>query len=162
MGEYGNRGFSRGGSSRGGSSFGRRQGGFGGGGSRSGGSSFGQERSFAPVKVGEELDVTIEAVAAKGDGVAKKDGFVIFVPGTKVGDKVRIRITKVSRRLGFGEVIGQSDGSSAPEQTSEAQPEQEETFEDSENFGEEESSEASTEESQESAEEPSEDEEQQY
>lgn len=151
MGEYGNRGFSRGGSRGGGFGGGRSQsGGFGG---NRGGGSF-QERSFAPVKVGEELDVTIEAVAAKGDGVAKKDGFVIFVPGTKVGDKVRIRVTKVSRRLGFGEVIGQSDGSSAPEQSSEAEPEQEETFEDSENFGEEESQEAS--------EEPSEDENQSY
>ncbi len=149
MGEYGNRGF-RGGS-RGGSSFGRRQGSFGGGG-RSGGS-FGQERSFAPVKVGEEIDVTIEAVAAKGDGVAKKEGFVIFVPGTKVGDKVRIRVTKVSRRLGFGEVIGQSDGGSE-EQPAVEEPAQEESYEDSENFGEEES--------QEPAEQPSEDEEQQY
>ncbi|PIN78502.1 deoxyribonuclease, partial [Candidatus Woesearchaeota archaeon CG10_big_fil_rev_8_21_14_0_10_34_8] len=35
----------------------------------------------APVQVGEELDVTIEAVGEKGDGVAKKNGFVLFVPG---------------------------------------------------------------------------------
>ena len=26
-----------------------------------------------PVKVGDELEVTIEAVAAKGDGIAKKE-----------------------------------------------------------------------------------------
>lgn len=56
-----------------------------------------------PVKVGDELDVTIEAVAAKGDGIAKKDGFVIFVPGTAVGDKLRIRITMVRSSSAVGE-----------------------------------------------------------
>ncbi|MBI2129647.1 TRAM domain-containing protein, partial [Candidatus Woesearchaeota archaeon] len=39
------------------------------------------QRSFAPVKVGDELDVKIEAVGEKGDGIAKKNGFVLFVPG---------------------------------------------------------------------------------
>ena len=34
----------------------------------------------APVREGEELDVTIEAIGDKGDGIAKKDGFVLFVP----------------------------------------------------------------------------------
>jgi len=50
-----------------------------------------------PVKVGDELDVTIEAVASKGDGIAKKDGFVIFVPGAKSGETIRVRITNVKR-----------------------------------------------------------------
>jgi len=49
---------------------------------------FNQRRSFAPVKVGEELDVKIEAVGEKGDGVCKKNGFVLFVPGVKEGDEV--------------------------------------------------------------------------
>jgi len=29
----------------------------------------------------------------------------VFVPGTKVGDEVKIRITKVHRRMAFGEVL---------------------------------------------------------
>ncbi|MCX8174980.1 MAG: TRAM domain-containing protein [Candidatus Micrarchaeota archaeon] len=58
-----------------------------------------------PVKVGDELDVTIEAVAAKGDGIAKKDGFVIFVPGTAVGDKCRIRINTVKPSCAVAEKI---------------------------------------------------------
>ena len=32
-----------------------------------------------PVKVGDEVEVKIEGTASKGDGIAKKDGFVIFV-----------------------------------------------------------------------------------
>lgn len=60
----------------------------------------------APVRVGDELDVTIEAVGEKGDGVAKKDGFVLFVPGVQQGDRVRIRVTKVLRKVGFAEKVG--------------------------------------------------------
>jgi len=71
-----------------------------------GGGNF-RSRSFAPVKVGDEIDVKIEAVGEKGDGIAKKDGFVLFVPDTKEGDEVRIRITRVLQKVGFAEVAGQ-------------------------------------------------------
>ncbi len=65
-----------------------------------------------PVKVGDELDVTIEAVAAKGDGIAKKDGFVIFVPGTAMGDKVRIRVNSVKPSCAVAEKV--EAGAAAP------------------------------------------------
>lgn len=75
----------------------------------------GGERSFAPVKVGQELDVKIEAVGEKGDGVAKIKGFVIFVPNVKEGDEVRIKINRVLKKVGFGEVIGEATGEAASE-----------------------------------------------
>ncbi|MBS7643290.1 TRAM domain-containing protein [Candidatus Bathyarchaeota archaeon] len=50
---------------------------------------------LAPVKEGEEHNVTIEAIGRKGDGIAKIQGFTIFVPGTKTGDSVKVRITSV-------------------------------------------------------------------
>lgn len=62
-----------------------------------------------PVKIGDELNVSIEAVAARGDGIAKKDGFVIFVPGTAVGDKVRIRIIAVKASCAIAEKLGQEE-----------------------------------------------------
>lgn len=108
-----------------------------------------RQGSFAPVKVGDELDVKIEAVGEKGDGIAKKDGFVLFVPGTKQGDEVRIRVTRVLRKVGFAEVAGEKSGQSAEaseetreegyEQSPEESPasEEEYTGEDTENFGEE-------------------------
>ena len=58
-----------------------------------------------PVKTGDELDVPIEAVAAKGDGIAKKDGFVIFVPGTSQGETCKIRITSVKPSCAVAEKI---------------------------------------------------------
>ena len=64
-----------------------------------------KEFKASPVEVGEELDVEIEAVGEKGDGIAKKDGFVLFVPTTQKGDKVKIRVTKVLSRVGFAEVV---------------------------------------------------------
>ncbi len=65
-----------------------------------------------PVKVGDEVEVTIDATASKGDGLAKKDGFVIFVKDAKQGETVRVRITDVRARFAVGELVGA--GSSAP------------------------------------------------
>ncbi len=58
-----------------------------------------------PVKVGEIREVRIEAIGNKGDGIAKVNGFVIFVPGTELNDKVKIKITKVFKKFGFGEIV---------------------------------------------------------
>ena len=58
-----------------------------------------------PVKEGEEHEVTIEEISRRGDGIAKIQNFVIFVPGTKVGDRVKIRITRVSPRYATAERV---------------------------------------------------------
>jgi 23S rRNA (uridine2552-2'-O)-methyltransferase len=58
-----------------------------------------------PVKVGDEVEVKVEAVASKGDGIAKKDGFVIFVKGAKEGETIKVRITDVKARFAIGEII---------------------------------------------------------
>ena len=111
---------------------------------------FGGQRGggFSPVKVGEEVDVKVEAVGEKGDGIAKVKGFVLFVPGAKEGDEIKIKVTKVLRNVGFAESIGAADG---PIESEEAQNTQEESpaeetsevaateapADDSEDFGEE-------------------------
>ena len=102
-----------------------------------------------PVKVGDELDVAIEAVGEKGDGIAKKDGFVLFVPNTKEGDNVKVRVTRVLRKVGFAEVIteGSAPAEGAEEEAAEepaeepkdsekSDSEDEDSSEDSEEFGE--------------------------
>jgi len=61
--------------------------------------------SSAPVEAGESYDVTIEDIAKEGDGIARIKGFVIFVPQTKVGDDVTIKITKVMRKFAFAEKV---------------------------------------------------------
>ena len=106
-------------------------------------------RPTPPVNVGDEIDVKIEAVGEKGDGIAKKDGFVLFIPGVKEGDEVKVRVTKVLRRVGFAEVVGEGAAPSedapaeeaAEEQPAEEAAEEPASSEDSESFGEEEAKE---------------------
>ncbi len=64
-------------------------------------------RSFndAPVKVGEVRDVTIEDTARQGDGIARVEGLVIFVPNTKVNDQVKIEIKEIKRSCAIAEVV---------------------------------------------------------
>jgi len=88
-------------------SFGR-QGGYG---SR-GGFGRGSGSFNKPVEVGKEYNVSISEVSRRGDGIAKIDGFVVFVPGTKQGQNVRIKVTQVSARFASGQVVD-SAGASA-------------------------------------------------
>ena len=57
----------------------------------------------APVRKGEELELSIESLAYGGSGVGRHDGFVVFVRGGLPGDSVRARVTKVKR--GFAEGV---------------------------------------------------------
>lgn len=63
-----------------------------------------------PVNVGDELDVRVEAVGEKGDGIARKQGFVLFIPGVNKGDEIRIKVKKVLAKVGFAEKIGAAQG----------------------------------------------------
>ena len=103
--------------------------------------------STPPVNMGDEIDVHIEAVGEKGDGIAKIKGFVLFVPSTREGEDCRVKITRVLRKVGFAEKIGEAQGPvEVPQQREEyhetpaAQPapaEPEPQYEDTEDFGEE-------------------------
>ncbi|MEM7819288.1 MAG: TRAM domain-containing protein [Candidatus Aenigmatarchaeota archaeon] len=62
-----------------------------------------------PVKIGEEYNIKITDVGAKGDGITKIDNFIIFVAGTKKGEECRIRIKEVARKFAIGEKIGETE-----------------------------------------------------
>src|SRR5438045_8652980 len=51
----------------------------------------------APVTKDEELELDIESVAYGGNGVARLNGYVVFVRRGLPGDRVRARVTKVKR-----------------------------------------------------------------
>ena len=71
----------------------------------------------SPVRVGEEYDVKIESMSKRGDsGVARVQGLVIFVAGTKAGESTRIRITKVGRGYATAEVAGQGTETAGAEE----------------------------------------------
>jgi predicted RNA-binding protein with TRAM domain len=58
-----------------------------------------------PVKVGEELDVTVSEVSRRGDGVARIQGFVIFIPTAKQGTQAKIRIKEIRPNFATAELI---------------------------------------------------------
>ena len=64
------------------------------------------ERSFSkPVEEGKEYEVDIKETSRRGEGIARIQGFVIFVPNTKPGDHVKIKITRMGNRFASGEVV---------------------------------------------------------
>jgi predicted RNA-binding protein with TRAM domain len=79
---------------------------------RRGGMGGGFPQKSVPVKEGQEYDVTIEGIGEKGDGIAKIEGFVIVIPGTQKGQKVRVKVNAVRGKVSFAEVVktlGESD-----------------------------------------------------
>jgi len=68
-----------------------------------------------PVEIGKEYDVEIQETSRRGEGITRIEGLVIFVPKTKPGDKVRIKITNISRRFAEAEVIGEAEEKSETE-----------------------------------------------
>src|SRR5436189_729825 len=50
-----------------------------------------------PVAKGQELELAIDSLAYGGNGVARLNGFVVFVRRGLPGDRVRARVTKVKR-----------------------------------------------------------------
>jgi len=59
-----------------------------------------------PVEIGQEYDVDIKEMSRRGDGIARIEGFVVFVSNTQNGDHVKIRVTRISSRFAEAEVVG--------------------------------------------------------
>ncbi len=74
--------------------------------SGSGGGSYNRFFKPSPVNAGEEHEVNIESMSKRGDaGVGRIQGLVIFVPNTKVGDKVKVKVTRVGRGYATAELV---------------------------------------------------------
>jgi len=73
-----------------------------------------------PVETGKEYDVQITEISRKGDGIARIQGFVIFVKNGKVGQNAKIRVVQVGNRFATAEIVngGASSTSSSPASTS--------------------------------------------
>jgi 23S rRNA (uracil1939-C5)-methyltransferase len=56
-----------------------------------------------PVSRGDELELTVDSLAFGGNGVARLNGFVVFVRRGLPGDTVKARVTKVKR--GYAEAL---------------------------------------------------------
>jgi len=52
-----------------------------------------------PVEVGKEYEIDVTEISRLGDGVARVQGFVVFVKKGKVGQKVRVKVEQVGSRF---------------------------------------------------------------
>lgn len=59
----------------------------------------------APIREGDRMDLMIESLGKGGDGCARVNNFIIFVPGTRPGQQVRVEITRVAQRCAFGRTL---------------------------------------------------------
>jgi predicted RNA-binding protein with TRAM domain len=59
------------------------------------------------VEVGKEYEVDIQEVSRRGEGIARVEGLVIFVPNAKQGQHVKIKVTRISSRFAEAEVVGE-------------------------------------------------------
>ncbi|MEM2118600.1 MAG: TRAM domain-containing protein [Candidatus Bathyarchaeia archaeon] len=57
------------------------------------------------MKENQELEVLIDDIGSRGDGIAKISGYLIFVPNSKVGDRVKVRIISVGGKFAVAEKI---------------------------------------------------------
>ncbi len=71
----------------------------------------------SPVNVGDIIEVEIVELSRRGDGIARVRGFIIFVPNTRPGDKVKVRIKRVGRTYAVAEVAEEGETSSIEEHT---------------------------------------------
>ncbi len=54
---------------------------------------------------GEVLELEVDSLAQGGRGVARADGYVVFVAGALPGDRVRVRLSKAKRAYAEGSVV---------------------------------------------------------
>ena len=87
-------------------------------GGRFGGSRFGGPK---PVESGKEYDVQVTEISRKGDGVARVQGFIIFVKGGRVGQKTKVRVTHVGDRFATAETIDGEEQQQVEQQPSAGQ-----------------------------------------
>ncbi len=59
----------------------------------------------APVTVGDQLTVEIEAIGDEGDGIATVGSFTLFVPDTEVGETVEVEVTDIKPNFGFATLM---------------------------------------------------------
>ena len=71
-----------------------------------------------PVETGKEYDVQITEISRKGDGIARIQGFVIFVKNGKVGQNAKIRVVQVGNRFAIAEIVNGGGSSTSVSSTS--------------------------------------------
>jgi predicted RNA-binding protein with TRAM domain len=58
-----------------------------------------------PVEVGKQYEVEITEISRQGDGVARVQGFVVFVKNGKVRQNVKVQVEQVGERFATATLV---------------------------------------------------------
>ncbi len=67
-----------------------------------------RSRPELPVKVGEEYELDIIDVSPNGEGIAKVDGYPVFISGAKPGQHVKAKICRLDSVSADAQIAYQS------------------------------------------------------
>ncbi|MBD8006600.1 23S rRNA (uracil(1939)-C(5))-methyltransferase RlmD [Bacillus norwichensis] len=62
-------------------------------------------KQYVPIKKNDEIDVIFEDLTHDGKGVAKVDGYPLFVANALPGEKAKIKVSKLNKGYGFGRLV---------------------------------------------------------
>lgn len=60
------------------------------------------------LKAGDIIELSIDDIGRKGDGMGKYHDYIVIVPGTARGAQVNVKITNISSRTAFGNVTNEA------------------------------------------------------
>ena len=58
-----------------------------------------------PVEVGKEYEVDVTEISRQGDGVARVQGFVVFVKNGEVKQNVKVKVEQVGNRFATATLV---------------------------------------------------------
>ena len=61
--------------------------------------------ALKPVEVGKEYEVDITEISRQGDGIARVQGFVVFVKNGKVSHNVKVQVEQVGNRFATATLV---------------------------------------------------------
>ncbi len=59
----------------------------------------------APIWKGQQMEVVVDDIGSRGDGIARMHNYMIFIPGGKVGERVHVKIVSVGGKFAVAERI---------------------------------------------------------
>lgn len=58
-----------------------------------------------PVQKNDIIDIVFEDLTHEGSGVAKIDGYPLFIPNGLPGEKATVKVIKTNKNYGFGRLL---------------------------------------------------------
>ena len=55
---------------------------------------------------GKQYDLEIVDISKDGNGIAKYGDYIVYVPGARKGERVRVEIVKIKKNNAFGRIVG--------------------------------------------------------